>query len=528
MKDIQKNPIIEGTLHLQLANLLSARKAIAEAEQEKRKGLLLIGPKKLPPQFDLAIKLEPAEFELEDGDARLALAALEPLRAESSKNPDKFFSLRFNQTLGRTYYKLRQYDAAGAAYEAAIKTAESTLDDIKDGAERLLWLRATDESYRGLVRVLIEQKRDAEALDRWELYRSRPILQVQLLADAQGAGKRQAKIAQPPAQPASAAASETRIIYAAFKDGMQIWVSRNGDVRSQWVEVGIKDLENVTQEFTQKCAIADSGIKDLHQLGIKLFSIFLQPVISDISSSRPVIIESDRIAYSMPMEALRSPEGWYFGEKYSVIYSPGALVEKTLRVPAHVTGQESLLLLDASHVSDAGYLPGLEAQRAAIARLFPRTRIIDSVKTNWNQVRAQLASTQIFHYMGHGKPNGSGTSLDYDGTQPLRAKDFEPHLLKHTGIAVLAACSGAAGRDNGVADTNNLTRALLSAGVPVVIASRWNVDSASTSQLMVSFYEHLTKNESATQAMYNARVDVLRMNAHPYFWSGFSLAGRAS
>jgi len=184
--------------------------------------------------------------------------------------------------------------------------------------------------------------------------------------------------------------------------------------------------------------------------------------------------------------------------------------------------------LDASHVSDAGYLPGLEAQRAAIARLFPRTRIIDSVKTNWNQVRAQLASTQIFHYMGHGKPNGSGTSLDYDVTQPLRAKDFEPHLLKHTGIAVLAACSGAAGRDNGVADTNNLTRALLSAGVPVVIASRWNVDSASTSQLMVSFYEHLTKNESATQAMYNARVDVLRMNAHPYFWSGFSLAGRAS
>ena len=27
-RDIQKNPIIEGTLHLQLANLLSARKAM--------------------------------------------------------------------------------------------------------------------------------------------------------------------------------------------------------------------------------------------------------------------------------------------------------------------------------------------------------------------------------------------------------------------------------------------------------------------------------------------------------------------
>jgi len=528
-RDIQKNPIIEGTLHLQLANLLSARKAIAEAEQEKRKGLLLIGPKKLSPQFDLAIKLEPAEFELEHGDARLALAALEPLRAESSKNPDKFFSLRFNQTLGRTYYKLRQFDDAAAAYNAAIQTAESTLNDIKDVAERLLWLRATDESYRGLVRVLIEQKKDHEALDRWELYRSRPILQDQFMASAQGVDTRKPKNAQrPPPQRASAPAPETRIIYAVFSDGMQIWVSRDGNVTNQWVEIGKKDLENVTQEFTEKCARADSSMKDLHQLGIKLFSIFLLPVISNFPSSRPIIIESDRIAYSLPMEALRSPEGWYFGEKYSVIYSPGVLVEKTLRLPKPVTGQESLLLLDASHVAGAGYLPGLEAQKIAITRLFSRTRIVDSVKTNWNQVRPLLASTQIFHYMGHGRPNGSGTSLDYDGSQPLRTKDFEPNLLKHTGMAVLAACSGAAGRDNGVADTNNLTRAFLSAGVPVIIASHWNVDSASTSKLMISFYEHLTKNEPVAQAMYNARVDVLRMNAHPYFWAGFSLAGRAS
>jgi CHAT domain-containing protein len=139
-----------------------------------------------------------------------------------------------------------------------------------------------------------------------------------------------------------------------------------------------------------------------------------------------------------------------------------------------------------------------------------------------------LASAQIFHYMGHGRPNGSGTGLDYDGIRQLRTKDFEPNLLKHAGIAVLAACSGAAGRDNGVADTNNLTRAFLSAGVPVVIASHWNVDSSSTSQLMISFYGHLTKHESVAQAMYNARVEVLRMNAHPYFWAGFSLAGRAS
>jgi CHAT domain-containing protein len=130
--------------------------------------------------------------------------------------------------------------------------------------------------------------------------------------------------------------------------------------------------------------------------------------------------------------------------------------------------------------------------------------------------------------MGHGKPDGSGTSLDYDGIQLLRAKDFTPQLLKNSQIVLLAACSAAAGRDNGLADTNNLVRAFLSAGVPSVIASHWNVDSASTSRLMVSFYQHLAKGEPVARAMYNARIDVLRTKAHPYFWAGFILAGRAN
>ena len=114
-------------------------------------------------------------------------------------------------------------------------------------------------------------------------------------------GKRKAKIApMSAAQPASASAAETRIIYATFNDGMQIWVSRNGNVTSKWEEVGIKDLENVTEEFTNKCAVADSKITDLHQLGIKLFSIFLLPVISDISPASPIIIESDQLLTACP------------------------------------------------------------------------------------------------------------------------------------------------------------------------------------------------------------------------------------
>jgi CHAT domain-containing protein len=375
---------------------------------------------------------------------------------------------------------------------------------------------------------LIEQKKAEEALERWEMYRSRPMLR-DLTAGMHGTSHR--GVTQSPnfsLLNTIKSAPETRIVYADFDDGIYIWISREGSIRSQWVAIKKQDFENMAREFAEKCAVEGSNLRELNQLGTKLFSLLLQPVISDISSAHSVIIELDRVAYSLPMEALSSPEGWYFGERYSVIYSPGLWVEKTLRLPKGVSGQESLVLLDASHAVGAGYLPGLETQKTTITRLFPRNRIIDSSKTSWNDSRSRLASSQIFHYMGHGKPDGSGTSLDYDGTQLLRAKDFTPQLLKNSQIVLLAACSGAAGRDNGLADTNNLVRAFLSAGVPSVIASHWNVDSASTSRLMVGFYQHLAKGDPVARAMYNARIDVLRTKAHPYFWAGFTLAGRTN
>jgi CHAT domain-containing protein len=516
--DIKKNRTIEGILHLHLANVLLSRKADQEAKQERERAAALIDFKKLPPQFELTYKLEPAEFQLQHGDAKLALATLQPLRQALAENPDSFFSLRFNQALGNTFFSLRQLKEAAEAYQNAIHTSEKALDSIQDWSERLQWIHATEESYRGLVRVLIEQKDPKEALRRWELYRSRPLIQGRF-----SGGTLDYSIPQA----AQLTSSAPRLVYAGFSDGLNIWTLHNNEVSSQWVQIERQDFENTVREFLEKCAVENSSLKEVQELGAKLYSVMVQPVIDSLAPSGTVIIELDPQTYSLPMEALRTPEGRYWGEKYSPIYSPGIWMEGSLRLPIRFDGHEPMLFLDASHAPGAGYLPGLEGQRAAVGRLFPRTHIVDSTRTNWAQARPLLATSTVFHYMGHGRPDGSGTSFDY-AEQPLRAADFSPGLLRNSEMVVLAACSGAAGRENGLADTNNMVRAFLNAGVPAVIASHWNVDSTSTSQLMISFYQHLSKGETAAQAMYNARIEVLQARAHPYFWAGFTLTGRAS
>lgn len=524
--DIKKNENLEGLLHLQLANLLAARKDKAESDGEKKKAMSLIGTKRLTPQVDLFIKLQAAAFQRQSGNAQSSLASLESLRKALPEHADNFAFLRVNQALGNTYSELGRPDDAIAAYQTAIATSESSLNDIR-GKERLEWLRFTDESYRGLVRALIRQGKTEEALEQWEIYKSRPLLQEgsSLGTNTSVYAKEQENFALTAAIKNSPGA---RIIYANFNDNLYAWVSSNGHVTGRWMEIGKQDFESMTREFAEKCATADSDLSELNKVGTKLFSILIQPLLSDLAVGQPVTIELDRMAYNLPMEALSAPEGWYFGEKYPVVYSPGVAVEETLRALKQVTGQEPLLLLDASHVFGAGYLPGFDAQRNTIEQLFQKTRLVDTERTSWAQLRSPLITSQIVHYMGHGKPDGSGTDLDYAGNKKLTAKDFSPELFRSTQLVTLAACSGAAGRDNGIADTNNLVRSFLLAGVPSVIASHWNVDSSSTSQLMVSFYEHLAKKESVAQAMYNARIDVLRKKGHPYFWAGFTLAGRPS
>src|SRR6185437_12845930 len=140
---------------------------------------------------------------------------------------------------------------------------------------------------------------------------------------------------------------------------------------------------------------------------------------------------------------------------------------KELRRPQPIAISMSVFLLDASGAPGAGYLPGIAGQRNAITRLFPQTTLANSTKTEWIDLRARMRTSELFHYMGHGRLDGTRMSLDYNGTRSLRARDFAPELFKQSQLVVLAACS--TGKDLGLLDTNSLVNALWTSGVSAVI-----------------------------------------------------------
>jgi CHAT domain-containing protein len=109
---------------------------------------------------------------------------------------------------------------------------------------------------------------------------------------------------------------------------------------------------------------------------------------------------------------------------------------------------------------------------------------------------------------------------------------YEIYRLKplHARLAVLAGCK------TGVEDYVNgegpigLARPFNAAGVPLVVASLWPVDSRATTELMIEFHRlRRQKHYSSAEALRGAQTQMLRQgnpdHRSPYYWASFSLTG---
>jgi CHAT domain-containing protein len=149
----------------------------------------------------------------------------------------------------------------------------------------------------------------------------------------------------------------------------------------------------------------------------------------------------------------------------------------------------------------------------------------------------KLAGANVFHFAGHATsgPLISGLEIAPD-TELVDAHQralFTPESiasarLPSLDLVVLSACSTGMSEENDLAGFENIATAFLRSGVPRVIASRWNVDSTTTSLFMATFYELLLAGHSVSESvrLASVRVNGTPNTFHPYFWAPFSIFGR--
>jgi CHAT domain-containing protein len=236
--------------------------------------------------------------------------------------------------------------------------------------------------------------------------------------------------------------------------------------------------------------------------------------------------------------------------------------------------QHSLTAISrAAYLGLGGQLPPLpatakECERVAQAFHDGSVTMLLADQATEQNVRAHIGGCRFIHIAAHGlvdqqhenlfgaialtPPSAVANTSDNDGFLSLHEIHELP--LSACELAVLSACSTNVGPDRPLEAGSTLAQAFLAAGARRAICSHWNVDDASTAELIGGFFQRIAAQLSVpsresgdgghvvqkdggppaavayAQALHDARMHVRSQPqwSSPYYWAPFVLIGPPS
>jgi CHAT domain-containing protein len=283
-----------------------------------------------------------------------------------------------------------------------------------------------------------------------------------------------------------------------------------------------------------------------------LFSILIAPVESLLDAKKHLCVIPDKILNRLAFATLVSPSsGRYVFENYLLLTSPSStiFVLSSERATAKEGAKEETVLavgnprFDRTAYPSFSDLPSARREAATVASYYNASPLVEN-QASVAAVMNQLADSDIIHFALH-------SALDAD--VPLRSKllltanrksqadglaaesalhAYDVYNLKQlqARLVVLSACQTGAERYYGGEGMSSLARPFIAAGVPLVIASLWPVDSDSAAELMISFHKYRRQGGLPTVvALQKAQLDMLggadSRWRHPYHWAPFTVIG---
>jgi CHAT domain-containing protein len=183
-------------------------------------------------------------------------------------------------------------------------------------------------------------------------------------------------------------------------------------------------------------------------------------------------------------------------------------------------------------------LPEVLSEAHAVARFEDEPNVLLANHATEQQVAARLATATAIHFAGHATQEDGETRLLLASAKgvPAGAASDKPWLdsdllRRHPPAAarltVFSACSTGKKEEGWNHGMGDIVATLASVGVPDVVATRWQIDSASAVPMMDSFYSGLAKGLSVPEALTAARRSLIGdpRYRHPYYWAAWYASG---
>jgi CHAT domain-containing protein len=423
--------------------------------------------------------------------------------------------------------------------------AEQSLTTLRSEAEGTRWSKDAAPAYLALVEAELAQGRSQDALETYEWYLGAP---QRVAADSyayRNAYRTEYRtVTNPPMPDPSRLASrlpllakETVLAYAALPDGLAIWVYDDRGVNARWIPKPIEGLQELAERFHDSSSDPKSELSALRRDARSLYGALIAPVAQQLAPGRTLVIEAEGWLARVPFEALLDSNDHYLVEGAPMVHSLGQDSQARLRSDTGIAADLPALVVGSTASSPADGLiplPDVAAEADAVASDFHSARVLKGGEANLSAVRSELPGAAVFHFAGHAlaTPEGMGLVLEGRNGQAntlrlLDAAAVRQLRLQSLQLAVLSACSTASG-SGGSSGFDSVTDALLRAGVPHVVASRWAVDSAETRGFVEDFYHNTLAGQTVSDAtrLTSRKMLANPRTSHPYYWSAFAAYGR--
>lgn len=316
-----------------------------------------------------------------------------------------------------------------------------------------------------------------------------------------------------------------------------------------YVDLSVKtdDLRSKANEFHSMLA---QRHPDYRTLSRELYGLLLKPASKQLRGIKTIFIVPDGLLWTLPFQALITERERYLVEEYALGYAPSLSVlqemNKSARnaksTPSIIAFGNPVIGRDEKLNQDLCPLPEAETEVNEIASV-ARSRIkqVFVGRTATEKAFKSLAPEYAtIHLATHGVLDNrdplysylllTQTDGDLENDGLLEAREIM-NIHLNADLAVLSACETGNGRISTGEGVIGMSWAFFVAGTRSMVVSQWRVNSASTAQLMKTFYQALAMRPDAankSEALRQASLRLLKdaRYRHPFYWAGFVLVGR--
>ncbi len=442
--------------------------------------------------------------------------------------------------------QLRNYAAARGELELALghlEIAESTLRSaiLKEeleargaGVQNAVYARQNRELYGALAGVwLAEGRPGLDILALWERYRLRILGEPVPACEADRLDCLKPQLDRALGRELATDGSKWLMGQIVLRDRVLLYRADAHHVSWSQVHFTQADLLAAAASLERNADSPSTSQASVDQAARRLGDILIGQLLAPPSPQGLLLLEPDPLLGNVPWPLVETAEG-PIGLRFNLEEAPSMLLGRDSKREALPASSGSPLVVGASvGAGEEVTLPEVLNEAQTVARFGTNSNLLLASQATEPQVAAHLASASLIHFAGHAAEHDGDTRLLLAPTGAAGDRPYLDRTLllrdppRTARLVVFSACSTGKNEEGWNHGMGDIVDTLASLGVPEVVATRWNIDSASAVPIMDSFYKGLSNGLSVPQALTAARQSLVRdaRYRHPYYWAAYYASG---